>query len=114
MMRRIDEAFLDLRDDKWYLERWDKKTEHFIETNILFTGLILFENEGAINEVPYKNKLKICKDGVLVGDYKIHPYISKIVDSKAKKLITSMHGKYRFPTLLKEVDSLARGKVFNV
>jgi len=27
---------------------------------------------------------------------------------EAKKLVTSMHGKYRFPTLLKEVDSLAR------
>jgi len=27
---------------------------------------------------------------------------------EAKKAIASMHGKYRFPTLLKEVDSLAR------
>jgi len=30
---------------------------------------------------------------------------------EAKEAITSMHGKYRFPTLLKEVDSLARGKI---
>ena len=28
----------------------------------------------------------------------------------AKSHISNMHGKYRFPTLLKEVDSLARGK----
>ena len=28
---------------------------------------------------------------------------------EAKEAIASMHGKYRFPTLLKEVDSLARG-----
>jgi len=28
----------------------------------------------------------------------------------AKSYIAKMHGKYRFPTLLKEVDSLARGK----
>jgi len=30
--------------------------------------------------------------------------------NEAKNVIASMHGKYRFPTLLKEVDSLARGK----
>ena len=29
---------------------------------------------------------------------------------EAKVCIEKMHGKYRFPTLLKEVDSLARGK----
>ena len=27
---------------------------------------------------------------------------------EAKKVVASMHGKYRFPTLLKEVDSVAR------
>jgi len=27
----------------------------------------------------------------------------------AKEAILEMHGKYRFPTLLKEVDSLCRG-----
>jgi len=32
---------------------------------------------------------------------------------EAKRAVASMHGKYRFPTLLKEVDSLARGKEIN-
>ena len=31
---------------------------------------------------------------------------------EAKRLVFSMHGKYRFPTLLKEVDALCRGKAF--
>lgn len=31
---------------------------------------------------------------------------------EAKEAVASMHGKYRFPTLLKEVDSLAREKLF--
>jgi len=39
-------------------------------------------------------------------------YITSINFSleKAKEAIALMHGKYRFPTLLKEVDSLAREK----
>jgi deoxyribonuclease V len=38
---------------------------------------------------------------------------SKDMDLKeAKEAIASMHGKYRFPTLLKEVDSLARRDIF--
>ena len=32
---------------------------------------------------------------------------------EAKIVIASMHGKYRFPTLLKEVDSLARKPILN-
>jgi len=39
-------------------------------------------------------------------------YISSIdvVLEDAKRFIQEMHGKYRFPTLLKEVDSLCRGR----
>jgi hypothetical protein len=79
MIRRIDEAYLDLRNDKWYFDK-SSKENGFLETDILFSGLILFPDGGAINEVPYRNKIKICKDGVIVGDYKVHPYISKIAD----------------------------------
>jgi len=82
-MRRIDEACLDLRNDRWYLECWDKKTKYFIETDILFTGLILFPDGGSINDVAYKNEVKICQDGVIVGDYTTHPYFSKLIDFKS-------------------------------
>ena len=38
---------------------------------------------------------------------------SGVEQQEAKKLIKSMHGKYRFPTLLKEVDRSCRDKEEN-
>ncbi len=56
------------------------------------------------------------KDCELLRGESVKPlYItSKDMDlEEAKKAIGSMHGKYRFPTLLKEVDSLARREFEN-
>ena len=50
----------------------------------------------------------------LVRGESVKPLYLTAVDyelEEAKEAVLSMHGKYRFPTLLKEVDSLARGTV---
>lgn len=85
MIRRISEGCLDLRNNKWYLSRWSKKNDDFVETDKLLTGLIICEDneESRINEVDYKHEVKICKDGVIIGDYNIHPYFSKLIDFKS-------------------------------
>ena len=81
-MIRIDEACLDLRDDRWYFDKWNK--DGFLETDILFTGLILFGDGGSINDVAYRNEVKICQDGVIIGDYTTHPYFSKLIDFRSE------------------------------
>ena len=55
---------------------------------------------------------KIPQKCELIRGESIKPLYITSVDfslEKAKEVISLMHGKYRFPTLLKEVDSLARG-----
>lgn len=56
----------------------------------------------------FGNTPEICE--LLRGESTKPLYItSKDIElEEAKEAIASMHGKYRFPTLLKEVDSLAR------
>ncbi|CAA6803542.1 MAG: Endonuclease V [uncultured Sulfurovum sp.] len=61
-----------------------------------------------VAKAKFGNTPKMCE---LLRGKSVKPlYIStKDMDlEEAKKAIASMHGKYRFPTLLKEVDSLAR------
>ena len=57
----------------------------------------------------FNNTPKKCE--LLRGESKKPLYISTvdIELEEAKRYIASMDGKYRFPTLLKDVDSLARG-----
>ena len=57
---------------------------------------------------------KVCE--LFRGESKKPLYITAVgMDLEvAKEAILEMHGKYRFPTLLKEVDSLCRGKGFKL
>ena len=61
-----------------------------------------------VAKAKFGNTPKVCE--LLRGESVKPLYItSKDMDlEEAKMAIASMHGKYRFPTLLKEVDSLAR------
>jgi len=65
-----------------------------------------------VAKAKFGNTPKKCE--LLRGKSEKPLYISskEISLEEAKEAITSMHGKYRFPTLLKEVDSLAREKLF--
>ena len=60
----------------------------------------------------FTNTPKICE--LLRGESSKPLYVTSVGMEleMAKRNIKQMHGKYRFPTLLKEVDSLARGKAF--
>jgi len=63
-----------------------------------------------VAKAKFGNTPKECE---LTRGKSIKPLYITSVDfslEKAKEVISLMHGKYRFPTLLKEVDSLARGK----
>jgi len=63
-----------------------------------------------VAKAKFGNTPKVCE---LLRGESVKPLYITAKDmslEEAKKAIASMHGKYRFPTLLKEVDSLARGK----
>ena len=63
-----------------------------------------------VAKTPFTATPKSCE--ILRGE-SIKPLFVTSVDMEledAKKAILGMHGKYRIPTLLKEVDSLCRGK----
>ena len=64
-----------------------------------------------VAKAKFGNTPKECE--LLRGESSKPLYITSIAFSleKAKEAIASMDGEYRFPTLLKEVDSLARGKI---
>ena len=81
-------------------------------------GLGLYLYEALEQKVPivgvakakFGNTPKMCE---LLRGESLKPLYITSVDfdlEEAKEAVASMHGKYRFPTLLKEVDSLARGK----
>jgi len=61
-----------------------------------------------VAKAKFGNTPKVCE--LLRGESVKPLYITtkEMELEEAKKAIASMHGKYRFPTLLKEVDSLAR------
>ena len=63
-----------------------------------------------VAKTPFAGTPKECE--VLRGE-SVKPLFITSVDmelERAKKFVEQMHGKYRIPTLLKEVDSLCRGK----
>lgn len=63
-----------------------------------------------VAKTPFSGTPKMCE--ILRGE-SIKPLFITSVGiglEEAKNAIAQMHGKYRIPTLLKEVDSLARGK----
>ena len=63
-----------------------------------------------VAKTPFAGTPKACE--ILRGE-SLKPLFVTSVDmelEKAKKFVRQMHGKYRIPTLLKEVDALCRGK----
>ena len=63
-----------------------------------------------VAKTPFSGTPKNCE--IFRGE-SVKPLFISSVDmelEEAKKAIVSMHGKYRIPTLLKEVDSLCRGR----
>ena len=65
-----------------------------------------------VAKTKFGNTPKVCE---LLRGESVKPLYITAKDmelEEAKQAIASMHGKYRFPTLLKEVDSLARREFF--